>query len=136
MDIAELKAQLRRDEGERFKPYQDTVGKTTIGVGRNLSDMGISSVESDFLLTNDIQRVQAELNLNLSWWITLSDRRQLVLANMCFNMGISSLLGFRNMLSECRAGNYAAAAAEMLDSKWAKQVGDRAERLARIMEDG
>ncbi len=136
MDIAELKALLRNDEGERLKPYTDTVGKLTIGVGRNLSDRGISAAESDFLLTNDIAEVQATLNRSMPWWIILSGPRQLVLASMCFNLGLGRLLLFRNFLAECRAGNYAAAAAEMLDSEWAKQVGDRAHRLAILMEKG
>lgn len=136
MDIAKLKEQLRRDEGEKLKPYTDTVGKLTIGVGRNLSDVGISEAESDFLLTNDIRALQARLNVEISWWITLTDNRQLVIANMCFNLGVAGLMQFRQFLDAARDGNYATAAAEMLDSKWAKQVGDRAQRLAILMEKG
>lgn len=136
MNIAELKAQLRSDEGERLKPYLDTMNKWTIGVGRNISDVGISATESDFLLTNDIQRVQAQLNQYLPWWSGLSDNRQLVFANMTFNLGMLNFMQFKKMLAECHAGNFAAAAVEMLDSEWAKQVGDRAHRLALLMEKG
>ncbi len=136
MEISALKAQLRADEGERLKVYIDTVGVPTIGVGRNLKDRGISAVESDFLLTNDIQAVQADLNSMLPWWVGLSDNRQLVLANMCFNLGIGGLLGFRNMLACAKSGDWFGAAKEMRDSHWATQVGARAERLALLMERG
>ncbi len=136
MDIAQLKTQLRIDEGEELHPYTDTVGKLTIGVGRNLTDRGISEVESDFLLTNDIAMIQADLNHVMPWWAGLSDNRQLVVANLCFNIGLTRLLGFKNFLAAARSGNYTEAAAELLDSKWATQVGARATRLAKLMEQG
>ncbi len=136
MDIARLKEQLRIDEGEELHPYTDTVGKTTIGVGRNLTDRGISEVESDFLLTNDIAMIQADLNHVMPWWAGLSDNRQLVIANLCFNIGLTRLLGFKNFLAAARSANYTEAAAELLDSKWATQVGARATRLAKLMEQG
>lgn len=136
MDIAKLKAQLRQDEGEKLKPYPDTRGKLTIGVGRNLSDVGITAVESDFLLTNDIQRVMFVLNQDLPWWAGLNDNRQLVIANMCFNLGIHGLLAFKNFLTACHAQDYATAALEMEASEWAVQVGDRAHRLSKLMREG
>ncbi len=136
MDIPALKTILNRDEGLRLKPYLDTSGKWTIGVGRNLSDIGISAVEADFLLTNDIQKVQAQLNAALPWWVGLSNNRQMVIASMAFNLGISGLLGFRNMLAAVKAENFHQAAHEMETSKWASQVGDRATRLAKMMEFG
>jgi len=136
MDIAELKAQLTRDEGLKLKPYLDTTGHWTIGVGRNLTTVGISAVESDFMLTNDIQRVQMDLNRALPWWIGLSDNRQLVLANLTFNIGINGVLGFKNMLAACQSGDFKTASEQMLVSRWAEQVGDRAQRLALLMEKG
>lgn len=136
MDVAALKAQLIRDEGMRLKPYVDTVGKATVGCGRNLSDVGISATEAEFMLLNDIQSVLSMLNLNVPWWSTLSGNRQLVLANMAFNMGVTGLLGFKKMLAACRAGNYDEAAAEMENSLWRQQVGDRALRLSKLMRDG
>ncbi len=93
MDLALLKDQLRADEGERLKPYKDSVGKLTIGVGRNLDDVGLSTSEVDVLLTNDIDRVLRDLTKQMPWWVGLSDNRQLVLASMAFNMGINRLLG-------------------------------------------
>lgn len=136
MDIAALKTILIHDEGLKLRPYRDSIGKLTIGIGRNLDDVGITATEADFMLGNDIQKVQIDLNRALSWWIILSERRQLVLASMCFNMGISTLLGFKNTLADMKEGRYKEAAEGMRQSKWATQVGDRAERLAVMMEEG
>jgi lysozyme len=132
MDIRE---QLSRDEGVRSFPYLDTVGKTTIGVGRNLTDVGVSSDEIDLMLTNDISRAEATLAASLPWSSALGDARRGVLVNMAFNME-NKILGFHNMLAAMEAGNWEAAATAMLDSQWAKQVGDRAVRLAEQMRTG
>ena len=136
MDIAKLKAELTRDEGYRKLPYKDTVGKLTIGVGRNLDDVGLSAPEIDILLTNDIKRVVGELSAAFEWFGGLSDARQRVLANMCFNLGIARLRGFKKMLAAMQAGDVETAAKEMLDSTWAKQVGARATRLADMWRVG
>lgn len=130
MDIAKLKAELTRDEGYRKLPYKDTVGKLTIGVGRNLDDVGLSAPEIDILLTNDIKRVASELSAAFPWFDGLPDARQRVLANMCFNLGITRLRGFKKTLAAMQSGDVETAAREMLDSTWAKQVGTRAHRLA------
>lgn len=136
IDIALLSDELRRDEGVRAKAYRDTVGKLTIGVGRNLDDRGLSSDEIDYLLKNDIQIVLDELDKRLPWWRKMSVVRQRVLANMAFNMGLPVLLAFRNTLAAMESGRYDDAAAGMLSSKWAKQVGARADRLAKMMKEG
>lgn len=136
MDKQQLKNELTRDEKEMLTLYKDTVGKYTIGVGRNLSDRGISHDESQFMLDNDIKLVESDLNSKLSWWVNLTDSRQRVLANMCFNLGINRLLGFKNTLEFIRTGQYDKAAEGMLQSLWAKQVGARAVRLAEMMRAG
>lgn len=127
---------LRRDEGERLKPYRDTVGKLTIGVGRNLDDVGLSAEESAYLLANDINKVLRQLDEKLPWWRGLCFNRQRVLINMAFNLGIAGLLGFRNTLAAVQAGQYDKAADGMMSSKWASQVGKRAARLAELMRRG
>lgn len=131
-----LANQLVIDEGLRLKPYQDTVGKWTIGVGRNLDDVGISKPEAMMLLGADIDAACAALDKSLPWWRGMSDARQQVLANMCFNLGIERLLGFKNTLAAMQAGRYDEAANGMLASKWALQVGQRARRLADMMKKG
>lgn len=128
--------QLRLHEGERLKPYRCTAGKLTIGIGRNLDDRGITREEAAFLLENDIKQGEAELLRALPWVATLDEVRQRVLLDMVFNMGIAGVLAFKNTLATIQAGDYQRAASMMLDSKWAKQVGARAERLSRMMATG
>ncbi len=136
MNRQKLKDQLIIDEALRLKPYRDTVGKLTIGIGRNLDDRGITRDEAMALLETDLNLVEAELDGALPWWRQMNEARQNVLANMCFNLGLSKLLGFKNTLAAMKRGDYPAAAAGMLDSLWARQVGARAQRLATIMRTG
>ncbi len=134
-DMAALVFELKRDEGQRFAPYLDTVGKITIGVGRKLTDVGISVSECNTLLKNDIERTWLWLDHHLPWWKALDAVRQRVLINMAFNLG-GRLLTFTNTLAAIRRADYAAAANAMLASKWAKQVGARAQRLTNMMRTG
>lgn len=134
--MIDIYEQLRRDEGVRLKPYTDTIGKLTIGVGRNLTDNGIADDESDVLLHNDVTRVDTELTDNLHFYPSLDTARKGVLLNMCFNMGIVRLQGFAKMLNAIANQDWDTAAIEMLDSLWAQQVGDRATRLAQQMREG
>lgn len=129
-----LRQQLIRDEGIRLKPYRDTVGKLTIGVGRNLDDVGISQDEADLMLDGDINRTIATLRQKFAWFDHLSVPRQVVIANMAFNLGIDGLSKFRRMLKAIEDKDYIVAAREMLDSGWSNQVGSRAKRLAKQME--
>jgi len=131
--VDNLVDQLIRDEDLRLKAYRDTVGKLTIGVGRNLDDRGISKEEAIFMLMNDIAKVRAELEAALPWIDKISPIRQAVLMNMAFNMGIGGLLQFRNTLKFIEQGNFAEASKGMLNSLWAKQVGQRAVRLSQQM---
>lgn len=130
-----LLEQLQRHEGLRLKPYRDSVGKWTIGYGRNLDDRGISEDEAGFMLDNDIDQVVAELE-RMPLYLSLDSVRQVVLANMAFNMGVPTLLEFRRMLGALARGEWNRAADEMLDSKWARQVGYRAVELSELMRTG
>jgi len=121
---------------DRVFPYKDTVGKTTIGVGRNLDDEGISDDEAMTLLRNDITEHLAALDQQLPWWRGMDEVRQRVIANMAFNMGIETLLTFKNTLAAMERGDYDAAANGMSASAWARQVGVRATRLVEMMRDG
>jgi len=131
-----LKAQLIRHEGARLKPYHDTVGKLTIGVGRNLDDVGITPVEMLVLLDTDITRAEAGLRAAWPHYDRLDPVRQQVLVNMAFNLGVPGLLAFKNTLAAVERGDYEAAYVEMIDSKWAKQVGARATELSAQMKTG
>ena len=135
-DRTALIRQIRLHEGERLKPYRCTAGKLTIGVGRNLDDRGITREESAMLLDNDIRLLEIELFRALPWASALDDVRQRVLLDMAFNLGLPGLLQFKRTLEAIRIGQYQQAATMMLDSLWARQVGQRAERLSRMMATG
>lgn len=132
MNTRDLIGDLIRDEGIRLKPYTDTVGKLTIGIGRNLDDVGITLHEARHLCDGDITRVFMELDNRLPWWRSLTENQQRGLANMAFNLGLPRLLRFEKMLAALEVGDGEKAAAEALDSKWAKQVGERADRIAEL----
>lgn len=136
MNLDIIRSELIRDEGMKLFPYRDTVGKLTIGVGRNLDDVGITQMEAAHLLDGDIQRTAEGLDKALGWWREIDEVRQRVLLNMAFNMGIAGLMGFKNTLAFIHEGKYQEAADGMLNSKWAKQVGQRAIRLAAMMRNG
>lgn len=131
-----LKARLMKSEGLRLSPYQDTVGKITIGWGRNLSDVGITESEAIMMLDHDILIAERDTLRALPWTSSMDGVRFGVLVDMAFNMGITRLLTFKNTLAAVQARNYAKAAEHMLDSKWARQVGQRAVDLAEIMKKG
>lgn len=136
MNLSLLIDELERDEGLRLKVYVDSVGVPTIGIGRNLRDRGLSREEAYHLLHNDLEEVSAQLDQRLPWWGRLDDVRQRVLANMCFNLGIAGLMQFERTLALTMTGKYEEAADEMLRSKWAAQVGERAVRLSEMLRHG
>jgi lysozyme len=128
-----LREQLIRHEGLRLKPYRCTAGKLTIGIGRNLDDVGISEGEAYIMLDNDINATKSDLDVALPWWREMPREVQNVMVNMCFNMGLTRFLGFKKTLFCLQCHNWQEAADEMLDSKWAEQVGNRAKELAKIV---
>lgn len=131
-----LKLMLIRHEGMRLKPYRDTVGKLTIGIGRNLDDVGISQEEALLMLDQDIARTQKEMFLKIPMTERLDSVRYDVLLSMCFNMGTDKVAAFKKMLDAIIQYDYEEASSQMLNSKWAIQVGDRAKELAQMMRTG
>lgn len=140
-----LKPMLELLEGRERSVYQDSEGFWTIGVGRLVDERkggGLSEVEIDFLLENDIKEKTAAVIAALPWAVSLSEPRMAVLIGMAFQMGIGNaqagkgLLGFRNTLQNIRDGHFANAAENMLRSRWATQTPSRAKRMARQMETG
>lgn len=130
--IDKMASLLELHEGVRHYPYQCTSGKWTIGVGINL-EAGLYPEEIDFLLKNRITKLDQQLRDRLFQYREMSVVRQMVLVDMAFNLGVAGLMGFRKMRAALALNDYTLAAAEMLDSKWARQVGRRAERLAEMM---
>lgn len=127
---------LELHEGVRRFPYRCTAGKLTIGVGFNLDDVGLYPEEIRFILDNRVNLLRKELAAELPWFVQLDEVRQAVLLDMAFNLGTQGLLKFKRTLGSIQSGNYVLAAEQMLQSLWAKQVGRRSVRLAKMMETG
>lgn len=115
--------------------YTDSVGKLTIGWGRELQDNGISQAEADFMFDNDFARCQKEL-AQYSWYLDQPQNVKDALMNMNFNLGITKLLEFKKMITALVNKDYTKAAMEALNSKWAKQVGQRAKDVALMIRQG
>lgn len=133
MDVEKLKDQLILHEGLELKSYTCSAGYITLGVGRNVEELGITEEEARYLLDNDILRVGKELDNVMPWWREMSEVRQRVVVDMVFNLGISRFLNFKNAINAMQEQDWEEAAAQMLDSKWADQVGQRSHRLAKAM---
>jgi lysozyme len=137
MDLDALGQELAADEGERLSMYRCSEGFNTVGIGHNMDSRPISQRASRVIFEDDVQDTLTDLDRALPWWRSLSEGRQRALANLCFNMGITRLLGFKAMLACLHDGNYKRAALEALDSKWARQVQkSRIERILRLIREG
>lgn len=137
----QITRQLMRDEGSsirhgRHLPYVDTVGKTTIGYGRNLTDRGLSEDETRLMLENDIVGCIGELASTFPWFEKLDEPRQGAMVNLCFNLGLTKLLKFPVFLSYMKIGNWEQAAVSLLQSRYAEQVGNRALRVSEQIRRG
>lgn len=135
-----IEDQLRRDEECSQTVYTDTLGNKTIGVGHEIQQgehfTVLTMSEVDALLAKDIAHAKQELASHLPWSTSLPDVYRGVLVNLTFNMGIGKLLEFHNTLSLIQHGCYSEAADELLRSKWATQVGQRAHRLYEQLKQG
>ena len=133
--MTKISEMLQAEEGYRQFIYYDTVGKPTIGIGRNLKDRGVTMAEALYLLENDIADVTKQLSERLYWFDALPDDVKNVMIDMAFNMGVFGLLQFHNTLEHIKQGDYKEASKDMLNSLWAKQVGVRALKLADILNN-
>ena len=137
VDKGKLIDMLILHEGLELKPYQCTADKTTIGVGRNLQDVGITEDEAKYLLQNDIDRILKEVE-HWSFLEKLNEPRQAVILDMVFNMGVTRFNAntWVKTFAAIQDEDFDEAANQMLDSKWANQVGQRAIRLSQMMRKG
>lgn len=125
----------RHFEGLSVLPYPCPTGHLTIGYGHNLEN-GISREAAEFILREDLQNAVKAVSKYVAGWQKLDEARQFVLVDMTFNMGIQKLLTFKKFLTALQKKDYPTAAQEMLDSRWANQVGRRASELAEMMKKG
>lgn len=132
MNYVDVSSLIKKHEGLRLKPYRCSTGKLTVGYGRNLDDAGINLAEAEMMLENDIRRTTLEL-MTFSWYSSLDAVRRAALVDMLYNLGLPSFMGFEKMLAALDVGDYVGAAVQMLDSKWATQVGSRATELADMV---
>ncbi len=131
-----LKNRILKHEGLHLKPYRCSAGKLTIGIGRNLDDVGLSQNEAFYLLENDLKSCENLCRDTFSWFETLNLIRQGVVIEMVFNLGINGFLGFKRMIKALMIRDYGGASEEMLNSRWAEQVGRRATVLSTLMRKG
>jgi lysozyme len=128
--------QLKIHEGMKLKPYLCTSKKLTIGIGRNLDDVGISEEEAEMLLKNDIYEATNQLLNAFPWMATFSDVRISAMINFTFNVGIGTVKTFTKSIDALKKEDYNLAADMMLDSRWANQVGDRAIQITEQIRTG
>lgn len=133
MNAAEL---IKQHEGLRLRMYICTAGKHTVGYGHNLDDVAISEAAADQILADDIGSARAQLSGNLGWFESLDEVRQAALLDLCFNLGWRGLGKFRRFLAAAELRDWPSAAQELRQSRWYGQVGDRAPRIAGMIETG
>lgn len=131
-----LKYQLTYDEGKRSRAYKCPAGKITIGVGRNLEDVGISEATIQQMLDEDIMKCvsQAQIIFGLAW-DTFSEERKFGIINMIFNLGYGGFLQFKKMIAAINANDSVNIRKHGAESLWAKQVGERAQRVLSLIAD-
>ncbi len=139
MDLERVVNAITRSEGFRNSVYKDSEGYWTIGHGILVDPRrggGITKEESVHIVRRRLERLQVSINQNLHWTRKLSDKRREALLRMAYNLGFKGLRTFKKMLFALEEGEYDQAADEALDSKWAKQVGTRATRIANLIRHG
>lgn len=124
--VNEIRDHIKEYEGFSALVYSCPSGYDTIGFGRNIEQKGITKQEAEYLLANDIQQCIKELKGIINRFDDLPDKAKLVLIDMCYNLGLSKLLNFENMLDAIDARDWEKAAEELLDSRYARQVKRRA----------
>jgi len=151
MSYEQLESQIIRHESEELRPYLDSVGKWTVGVGRNISDVHFSDVElllligdgisedlSRSMLASDLGQAEEDVsrlftNVEIS---RMGGVRHECIINMSFNLGLTRLKQFKKMIAAVRVQDWDEAGAQMMDSRWYRQVGNRGVELVAQMRTG
>jgi lysozyme len=116
--------------------YKCPADKWTLGYGRNVEDRGISEVEAEFFLVNDIIQAQRDAASIIPSWLKINDARRNALTDMCFNLGLTKFSQFKNMLAAIARNDWPTAKVAARDSLWHNQVGQRAERIEQVLLTG
>lgn len=123
---------IKEYEGYSNVLYKCTSNKWSIGYGRNLQDVGISKDEAEYMLNNDVDIAIQELEENFDLW-NLPEAAQIVLVDMCYNLGLTKLLDFKLMLKAIEEDDWQEAAHQLMSSKYASQVKRRARFNAALL---
>lgn len=136
MNFNKIKSSLKKHEGKRNLPYQDSLGVWTVGYGHNMN-VPLSDRAIELILEDDIHEAVYQLDNAWPEWRDYPEAIQDIVVELCFNMGIGSLVQFENMRNAMNNGDWEEASSQLLDSRYADQVGQRAETLAeRMLEVG
>jgi len=143
MNLEQLQIELAADEGCKLEIYLDHLGYPTVGIGHLITEddelygfevgSEVSQEHVDDLFHDDVQRTVRDCELLYSDFNDLPEEAQLIIANMCFQLGRPRLTGFKKMKAAVDSRDWREASRQMLDSKWAKQTPNRASRLSHRM---
>ena len=143
MNLEQLQKELAADEGCKLEIYLDHLGYPTVGIGHLITEddelygfevgSEVSQEHVDDLFHADVQRTLRDCEFLYSDFNNLPEEAQLIIANMCFQLGRPRLSGFKKMKAAVDSRDWREASRQMLDSKWAKQTPNRASRLSRRM---
>ncbi len=139
MNVDKLREQLKIDEGVKYEIYNDHLGYPTFGIGHLVTEQDeeygkpigtpVSEQRVNDVFDNDVAIYMSEAKKVFPNLDQLPDEAQQVIVNMTFNMGAPRLAKFKKFIAGVNNSDWNTAAVEMMDSRWAKQVGNRAERL-------
>jgi len=139
MNIDKLREQLKIDEGVKYEIYRDHLGYLTFGIGHLITEKDpeygqpvkteVSADRVNEVFNADVQKYINETKKVFPDLDNKPEIIQLVLVNMCFNLGAPRLSNFKKFIAAINDEQWIEASVEMMDSKWARQVGPRAERL-------
>lgn len=145
MNIDKLREQLKIDEGVKYEIYEDHLGYATFGIGHLITDKDpeygwpvgtkISEDRVNEVFNSDVEKFINEAKKIFPDLDNKPESIQLVLVNMCFNLGAPRLSKFKKFIAAINDEQWIEAAVEMMDSRWAQQVGPRAMRLKQIVID-
>lgn len=133
MEVDILEKVLRKDEGERARPYTDSTGNITIGVGHNLTARGLSRKVIEQILIEDIEAAWDQAERIIPQLVDLSEPRQVALVSLVFNLGEKGFRAFKKTIKAIHNKQWEEAGNELLNSLWAKQVGKRAHRIKKML---
>ena len=133
MDHKKLKKMLIEHEGIKYAPYKCTAGKTTIGIGHNLDDKGISKAVVDLLYNEDVAEVESDLKAIFDDFYTLPEQIQLVLTDMRFQLGYQGFRSFKRMILAVKNRNWPEMFLQMKNSDWHRQTPKRANDLLKMV---